>query len=195
MVYIENPEKDQDRVFDTFDHYKRYGQIMFKTQRIIYENIAKRVCAGSILEAGAGIGVGGHIISATTITDKLKDNVLFGKQLYPQANWDVWDVATEPYKTRHTAVVAVEMIEHVKKYKKGIENLIASANKEVWISTPNQIATGESQPSNPYHVREFTPKEMLQMIGKRNVQILHWETFEELDDQTLVNPLVYKITL
>ena len=66
--------------------------------------------------------------------------------------------------------MCVEAIEHIGNYKQAIKNLIASATKEVWISTPIQDKP-EYPPSNPYHVREFTRDEFLELIGDYKVDI------------------------
>ena len=185
-----NPEKKQDRAFDAFDHFERFGFILFPENKAIYQNIRSRF-TGSILEAGCGNGVGSYILGTDMATDKLKRNVDFAKELYPDMEFDIWDIVESPYKGKYDVVVAIEMLEHTD-FEKGLKNLIASASKEVWFSTPNQ---SQKNPDNPYHVREYDVKEVLKMIENYKTKILHWKTFKELDKNTKVNPLVYKIIL
>lgn len=174
-MYKENEEKDQDRAFDAYDHFKKFGYILFPENKKIYEYIAKNCADGFILEAGCGNGVGSGILQHNTrspiiATDKLESNIKFAKELYSYIEFGVWDIGEEAYHTKHDVVVCVEAIEHVKKYKEAIKNLIASAKNEVWISTPI-VENPERPPSNPYHVREFTEQEFLELIGDYEVEI------------------------
>jgi hypothetical protein len=87
------------------------------------------------------------------------------------------------------------VVEHNKEYGEVFKNLIASANLEVWISTPNRNSsqTSDDRPRNKYHVREFTPREVLELIGSYRTDIMDWRDLSILNEKTLVNPLVYRI--
>lgn len=202
-----NPEIDQDRVEDLFDTYKKYGYGMFPQQVSIYNQIAKCIHAGSILEVGCGNGLGSAILDrsgATHLlaTDKLQSNIDFAKVLYPWIRFKTLDInneKSEPY----TFVVAVEIFEHVEYPLSAMTNLMASATATVLLSTPNGSGK-EKPPSNPYHVDEYSVQEMKGFIaaaGKnlaRRTQTIvrHWETFDEIKDpDTEVDPLVYEIRL
>ena len=163
---MENKEMNQDRVFDTFDHFKRWGKVLLKDNREVYDIIKEKRAEGTLLEAGCGIGTGSLIIGTDMATDKLSDNIRFARELYPTLNFDTWDIGESPYKEKYDVVVCVEAIEHVKKYREGIKNLIASARKEVWISTPCPQVP-ESPPTNQYHVREFTEQEFISLTDKK----------------------------
>lgn len=163
-----NKELDQDRVFDTFDHYKRFGFVLFPENKQAYNFIKDKV-KGSVLEAGCGQGTGAYIIGADIATDKLEKNIKFARELYPNIEFDVWDISKEPYKKKADTVVCVEAIEHVEDVKSAIKNMIASANKEVWFSTPNRK---DEHPDNPYHVREYSKEEMLELIGDYKVEVV-----------------------
>jgi hypothetical protein len=77
--------------------------------------------------------------------------------------------------------------------KEAIGHLIAAAQWALWISTPN--GTGKPRPpENPYHVCEYTPREMLDMIGDdHRVIIRNGGTWEPVDVDTSADPLVYEI--
>lgn len=208
MTTATNPERDQDRAEDLLDNWRRYGYVMFPQQRRIYEQLAERI-TGSVLEAGCGAGTGTAMLSyADTVsgswngvvgTDKCERNAQFARALYPWIDFRVWDIVASPAPLQADTVVAVEVIEHVADPIAALRNLLAAARHEVWLSTPN--GRGKPRPpSNPFHVCEWTPAEMIQMI--RTVQyecaihVLGWEDFKPVSpDTTDVDPLVYRIML
>jgi 2-polyprenyl-3-methyl-5-hydroxy-6-metoxy-1,4-benzoquinol methylase len=168
---LTNPEKDQDRVADTVDHFNRFGYVMFPQQRKIYQQISNHIkdTDWSVLEAGCGNGVGSAIIERTqgcyafTATDKLVSNLNFAACLYPWIDFYAWDLNQAYNRTSKDIVVCVETFEHVEDPKKAMKNLLDAANNGVIISTPN----GEGKfrpPHNPYHVCEYTPAEMMSFI-------------------------------
>lgn len=204
-----NPEIDQDRVFDTVDHFNKFGCIMFPQQVAIYNNIGGEVGAyNNILEAGCGNGVGTAILEAhcrgrVVGTDKIENNCVFARQLYPWIMFESWDI-NQPTEIKSDVVVCIETIEHVANPKQAIKNLIDAATQEVWISTPN--GNGKKRPpDNKYHVCEYTPGEMVEMIGlgwgenhtagQVQVSVLHWKDLSSQPLTTEVDPLVYRIKL
>lgn len=195
---VENKERDQDRVHDTLDHFQRFGFVMFPQNMKMYENIARMIAGKWTLEAGCGMGLGTAILSQSTTqiigTDKLRRNVDFAKALYPWIKFDTWDLASGPYSgTPFPVVVCLEAIEHVKNYREGLKNLMLSG-KEVWVSAPNST---ESPPSNPFHIREFTPAEMVALIKEidpqREVEALHWDTMSPVPPNSDASPIIYHI--
>ena len=201
-MHRENPEREQDRAEDLLDNWRKYGYVMFPQQRRIYEQVAEKVCGNRVLEVGCGNGVGSVLLNRRAArliaTDKLERNARFARELYPWINFGIWDVLNPgPNLPRFEVVVAVEVLEHVADPAKAMKNLIASAIKEVWLSTPN--GRGKPRPpANPFHVAEYTVAEMRAMIadaGGEAVEVLSWESFLPLADDTDVDPLVYKVTL
>jgi len=173
----ENKERDQDRVFDCFDHYKRWGYVLFPDNQKIYEHISAKIPKNwTVLEAGCGNGIGTGILAVSQGvchvfgTDKLESNIKFAKALFPSLFFFTWDIAENPYHEKFDCVVCVETLEHVKDYRSAVKNLIASATKEVWISTPIPDQR-EFPPTNPYHVRDFSEEEVLDLIGDREVEV------------------------
>ena len=161
-----NKELDQDRVEDTIQHFNKWGYVMFPEQKQIYQYLSDKV-RGTILEAGCGMGLGAYMIGADMATDKLERNVKFAKELYPDFNFKVWDITQGSFEATYDTVVCIETIEHVKDIGLAIQNLIDSAYKEVWISTPNRSI---ETPDNPYHVREYNEQEMRIIIGSYEIE-------------------------
>ncbi len=198
-----NPEIDQDRVFDTVDHFNKFGDILFRQQRSIYKNIGNRLMGKTVIEAGCGNGVGSAVLERWIdedklflSTDKLMKNVAFAKCLYPWMDFELWDINKPwPFSKGAQIVVCIETIEHVANPQRAIENLIDAATEEVWISTPNG-AGKKRPPNNRYHVCEYTTFEILDMIpSKYFTEILGWKNLEPLYKDTKVDPLVYRIKL
>ena len=191
-----NPEKDQDRAFDLLDTFDKHGCVMFAQQRVIYDYLTACVANEAVLEAGCGNGVGTALLARKAYgiigTDKLQRNVNLAKCLYPWIQFETWDI-NKPTNLRATFVVCIEAIEHVANPKDAIRNLIAAASSTVWISTPNGIGKPRP-PENPYHVCEYTPEEMLDMIPLGTpVAIRDGETWEIVGIDTKADPLVYQI--
>lgn len=195
-----NPEKDQNRVIDLFGTYRKYGYAMFPQQVAIYNNIASYMQNRTVLEAGCGIGLGTAVLERFSDyivgTDKLKNNINFACCLYPWIEFKEWDI-NFPTQLKADVVVCIEAIEHVKNPQDAIKHLLDAAEEEVWLSTPN--GTGKPRPpSNPYHVCEYTPEEVYQMI--RNVtsgvtiRTHRWDSMYRVDDYcSSIDPLIYRI--
>lgn len=192
-----NPEIDQDRVFDLFDTFEKHGSSMFCEQVAIYNNLAPCVRGEHVLEAGCGSGVGTAVlfrhVADIVGTDKLQKNVDFAKCIYPWIFFTTWDL-NKPTSLRASVVVCIEAIEHVTDPQAAINHLIEAADHMVWLSTPNGVGK-KRPPGNPYHTREYTPFEVLEMIGDYEVKIRHWQTWEKLHPETTIDPLVYQIQL
>lgn len=203
MKYQENEEKDQDRT-DSVD-------LLYHNKRV-YEQIIPFVAKRTVLEGGCGNGAGSFLLANTAhkvrATDKLKVNVDFAIENFKRENldYDIWDIGEAPYKEKYEVVVAMEVVEHVKKYHQAIQNLIGSALHDVWISTPNRDGLDKKwAPQQEFHVKEFIVQEMLEMIGEHEVEIYHWETFAKLlhiktvKGQNIpsikVHPLIYRVIL
>lgn len=208
-----NPEIDQNRVFDTVAHFERFGCVMFPEQVTIYENIGRNLASSFVIEAGCGNGLGTALLSQWSHieyilgTDKLLANINFARCLYPWLNFKVWNINNDFESVGDSievevSIVCVETIEHVADPLQAIKNLINAAQKDVWISTPNGLGK-KKPPENPFHVCEYTPKEMLSIIREAQddsqtlsqPDILHWKTMEKLSVETTVDPLIYRIKL
>jgi 2-polyprenyl-3-methyl-5-hydroxy-6-metoxy-1,4-benzoquinol methylase len=208
-----NKEVNQSRVHEAAELFDKYGYTMFPQQWKIYNKLAGHLAASncnSVLEAGSGNGIGTAILNhrlphKVTGSDKLRANCEYSQGIYPWIPFLKWDI-NEPYGEgvgvakeylNREVVVAIEVFEHVANPQQAMQNLLDAATKEVWISTPNGLGK-ERPPSNPYHVQEYTTEEMFDFVwacmGEQcTTSLHHWETFERVDIDTKVNPLVYRI--
>ncbi len=204
-----NPVRPQDRAEDMMDNWRKHGYLMFPQQRAIYGQLAEKLSYGclTVLEAGCGSGTGSAVIERAvdffTSSDGLQINVDFAKCLYPWIDFELWDICYPWGKHVQDVVICVECLEHVADPQAAVRNLLAAARLEVWISMPN--GRGKPRPpSNPFHVREYTPEEVLLMIkcalneqsqvwDTARIEVLSWETFEPLGWDTDADPLVYHI--
>lgn len=203
-----NPQKDLPYTEGALDTFNKYGYLMFHQQKKIYSGIAHELAGcGLIVEAGCGIGLGTAIlqrISQNEVigTDKLKENVDIARELYPWLTFWQWDIRTPAQKElkKPYAVVCVETIEHVDYPRDSLDRMIDLAEREVWISTPN--GNGKKRPpDNPYHVLEYTPREMVDMIidhkDVKFVEVIDYNTMHYISllnfSETRIDPLVYKV--
>ena len=122
----------------------------------------------------------------------------FAKQLYPWIDFRVWDL-NKPTSLRADSVVCVEAFEHVADPNLAMRNPLEAANHELWISTPNNSNHDRNPPDNPYHIAEYSIKEMLAIIHENSncpisIDILDWETFKPIESgKSQVSPVVYWI--
>jgi len=185
----------EDKVTDAFEMFEKDGQVIFLQQQAIYRQLAREVEGSTVVEAGCGIGVGAAMMNQTARSvhgsDKSERNVRFARCVYPWLSFFVWDITKNkvgPYEV----VVAVEVIEHVNDIERAVHNLRDSAVHEIWISTPNGT-NKPLVPENPLHVREYTPEEICLWMRPYDVTIHHPDTWEILNTDTDVDPLVYHV--
>lgn len=206
IAYQENAEREGNWLHSGVTNFLERGFVLYPEQKQIYHNLAYRLSGKVIIEAGCGIGVGTCMLSTKNRivgTDKSQQQISFAIEMYPLCRFDLWDIIEWPYLEKAggdivpkfpDVVVAVEVIEHVKDFQTALDNLLASG-EEAYVSTPNRNNSdlGQTRPINDLHVREFTPKEFVGLSRDRVKRILHWESFEELDEDTNVTPLVYHL--
>ena len=197
-----NPEMDQDRAEDLFDNWRKYGYVMFPQQVSIYTHLGRQLRGDNVLEAGSGCGLGTAMLDSFGVaiagTDKLQRNVNFARCLYPWIRFDCWDIHELWPGDKHDVVVSVETLEHVAHPELALANLMLAARWKLWISTPN--GQGKLQPpENPCHVSEYTPREIITMLEKvrnvRTINIRAWDSFEIVNADTKIDPLVYEVML
>ena len=192
---VMSPKKEQDRVEHLYTLFQESGRIMYEVQRIIYNHIGQAV-AGTVLDVGCGTGTGTAMISRTTSCDGAdicEKNLEFARQIYPWLDFIPWDMEGEPLGRTYQHVVCVEAIEHVEDISKALRNLMGAATDRLWLSTPNH---SQETPGNPYHVREYSVPEMLNLLsdaGAAHVTVRHWESFSVVEGDTTIDPIIYEV--
>jgi 2-polyprenyl-3-methyl-5-hydroxy-6-metoxy-1,4-benzoquinol methylase len=109
-------------------------------------------------------------------------------------------MATGNGPVRFHSMVCIEVLEHVADPLAALRNMLAATVKELWLSTPN--GNGKPKPpSNPHHVREYSPWEIIKMLADVSdgrtlrYQILDWETFKPVNLDACIDLLVYHVEL
>ena len=125
-----------------------------------YEFAARLVANKSVLDAGTGLGRGLEILRRTAAGVE-------GQDLDPRLarpDIQIRELAEIPSKS-FDVVVSIDVIEHVEDAKDFVRQLARIAREAIFVTTPNWTA---SRCQWPYHVREYTPRQLealLQPVG------------------------------
>lgn len=155
------PGKSPQRV--EIDHIRRYE---FAAQFVRNKNVLDIACGtgyGSKLLAEAGaLSVVGVDISIELV-DYAKSNYQLKNLSFVKG-----DICRFENKSKFDIIICFETIEHIQNYKAALKNLYGLLKKHgiLFISSPNRLITSPyaktifDKPENPFHVREFTLKEL-----------------------------------
>lgn len=112
----------------------------------------------TVIDIGCGLGKGIEIlqIKSKSVLGQDIDERLANDNIIIQ---DIGDIEDKRFDT----VTCIDVIEHIENDIAFVFNLCRIAKKQVLISTPNWTA---SRCKWPYHVREYTPKELYSLCGK-----------------------------
>ena len=201
VVYKTNPPLRQNVIQTAFGNWQRHHDLLFPPQRAIYRNLADRMVEGSVVEYGCGIGVGSCLLARLArgfrASDVSQEHIEYASCLYPDLFFVQHDLVTGPLDGPFKIAVAIELIEHIEDDETALRALLTSP--EVWLSTPNRQAPGmgRERPNNRFHVREYTPDELIEtmhpFLRGRDVVLHEPETFAELNTDTTCTPVVYHV--
>jgi len=149
-------------------HLDPSDNVIYQRHLIAYKEAAK-IISGTVLEIGSGEGYGimelasktDHYIAVdkykTSISDELKaaNNITFIQTNVPPLN-GIEDNSID-------FVVTFQVIEHIKDDKHFLREIyrVLKPGGKVMITTPNRLM---SLSRNPWHFREYTPKEMGEVL-------------------------------
>jgi len=165
--------EDVDRI-QAFIHLQRY-------------KYASREIHGDILDVGCGLGYGSKMLyddyKSVIAFDISKDAILYAKKKYKGPIYLRADAQTLPFKDEiFDSVVALEIIEHVNSDIQMLKEIfrVLKKNGILILSTPNVahlqnrikslllmknlIKKYAHKPKNPYHKREYTPKQIAKLL-------------------------------
>ncbi len=144
-----------------------------------YRFAATFVTGKTVLDIACGTGYGAamlHEAGATSITgaDVSEEAIAHACGAYPAEHikFLVSGMAELNDGVRYDRIISFETIEHIDDYASALANLrrLLKDDGILVLSTPNrpvnspQCATLADKPPNPYHVREFTVKEMVDAL-------------------------------
>lgn len=145
-----------------------------------YDFAAKQSKNKRVLDIGTGYGDGAHYIFLKGAKEVI--GIDFSKNAIDEARkrfikkglaFHVMDALNlQLPRDYFDVVVAYEIIEHlpVEKYKVFFHNIKYVLKKDgtIFISTPNQLvySPNTTKPNNPYHIHEFTAKELEALLKK-----------------------------
>jgi SAM-dependent methyltransferase len=134
----------------------------------------------SVLDVGSGHGYGASYLASTAkqvigidIDDKA---IRFAQGHYSQPNlrfllFDIAETNDTQAKFVSDALVSFEVIEHVQNTEGFLRFLLMNSRRgaSVFLSTPNKLFTQQfykhGKPLNPWHVHEFYPMELSQLLN------------------------------
>lgn len=118
----------------------------------------------SILDVGAGLGLSRQRLARNGNVVTLHDP---GPGLAVDLHGDLSDIANRSFDV----VTAFDVIEHVIDDDVFLFHLCRIARESVVITTPNYNV---SRAGNPFHVREYTPGEFLELLGGLRIDSLYF---------------------
>jgi len=200
-MYQSNPERPMNAAALAWERLTYGGPAMFPEQVAIYRHLAQRFRGQQILDVGCGMGIGTNILAhwgcRVVGLDRDVEAIRVARALFPEVTFQVWDITRGPVVVDASATadacVAVEVLEHIEETVAAIRSLLASAPCVI-LSTPNRAAPvlGQAHPRNPYHVREYTPREMLELLGPATIHDPF--SWREVGPESLMTPLVYEVS-
>ncbi len=104
--------------------------------------------------------------------------------------------------------MCIDVIEHVPDYEKLLREMIRSARKMVFISTPNrkpEFTRANGKPRNPWHIREWSFEQFNQILLRIHNVKIEWKFLdgtvngpfqiskEPSDETYALVPIIWKI--
>jgi len=146
-----------------------------------YSFAAKFVANKQVLDVGCGSGYGSDILASTGAAkvigvDISEEAISYCQKYYKQSNlkFEQGDCTSLKFKEKSfDVIVAFELIEHIENEQKFLNETkrLLKKNGILILSTPNKETYGLDHPlggkqKNPFHVKEYTEKELLSTLNK-----------------------------
>ena len=199
--YTPNPERPMNAAERAWERMAQGGPAIWPEQLAIYRHLARRLCGRRVVDVGCGMGIGTNVLAhwgcRVVGLDVSVEALQIARAVYPELTFLPWDITRGPVvvdlEGTADACVAVELIEHIEDAVTAIRHLLASG-RTLYLSTPNRATPvlGQDAPRNAYHVREYTPREMLELLGPATIRDPF--SWREVGPDSLMTPLIYEVT-
>lgn len=169
-------EKTVERIVPK-DFKSREEYLLYLRHVFVYEVLMSRLEEkDSVLEIGFGEGYGSNMISGFTKSviglDVNEDAVNFANEKYGTSNcsFQKYDGGKLPFEDQSfDTVVSYQVIEHIDddlSYLKQIHRVLKNGGT-FYLTTPNRLHRLEpgQEPWNPFHVREYSPEQLQELLG------------------------------
>ena len=196
-MYQSNPERPMNVAALAWERLTYGGPAMFPEQIAIYRHLAHCLRGQRVVDVGCGMGIGTNLLAYwgchVVGVDVSEEALRVAQALYPDLTFLPWNITQGPIEPPVDAVVAVEILEHIDDVVSAIRHLLASG-RTLYVSTPNRACPrlGQKHPENLFHVREYTPQEMLEFLGSATIRDPF--SWHEVGPESLMTPLVYEVS-
>ena len=130
---------------------------------------------GQVLDMACGVGYGAYILASQTncqnilAIDISRDGIKYANQHYrsPKITYRQADCLTTNLKPDNfDVVVSFETVEHIQNDKLLIKRFFAALKPDgkLILSTPNQLLMPFISEKFPFHIRHYTPEELIALI-------------------------------
>ena len=197
LTYKKNPEREIDMFSQALQRINNGQRVLFLEQLVIYKNLADYLKGEVVHDAGCGLGIGTNILDKKCFasgSDVSEKNIKIAGGFFPEVHFFRWDLK-EKNKAAYENLLAIEVIEHIEDVPLIIENLLLACSKRLFLSTPNRnnLRLGQDKPINDFHVMEYTPSEVLELIGDHEVILRDPFTFEKVGTSSEATPMIYEV--
>jgi ubiquinone biosynthesis O-methyltransferase len=187
------PGKSPKRIED--DHIERYK---FAT---------KFVNGKKVLDIACGVGYGSRILAEAGASrvegvDISEDVIHYAKYNYQmhKISFQKGDISNYKNDNIYDVIVCFETIEHVLDFRKALSNLYSLLKNSglLLISSPNRLITSpltasmNDRPSNEFHIREFTIKELESLLKEHGFTVEGADVFGQRQQRYFCNRYLRK---
>lgn len=147
-----------------------------------------------LLEVGCGLGWASNLFNSLGFDvlsiDSSKETVEEAKRRYPEAKFALANAEDFVQPGAYDAIIAFEVIEHLKCRGKAVENWKSSLKPGGWLflSTPNRYYCMENpfKERNPHHLHEFYPGELKEIFPGCTLRGINLTIFRKLRWRSLL---------
>lgn len=177
---LEHPNSLERLVPDELAEGDITGNETYKLHVERYEFAARHLQGRRLLDVGCGVGYGTRLLAEHNNTsvevlglDISPETISYARQRYggPHIEFRAGDAMTFEDSEGFDGIVALEIIEHLKKPEEFIKHLVSLLRPKglLVVSTP----TTPSTDFNPYHRQDFTPKSFRKLFADHGLKEIH----------------------